>query len=108
FRPGDLPMTMTDDELRDALAPLRVAEPTDAEVAAVLAAATDATRSRPRRRLTWRPVAAVAAAAAVAGLLLAGLPGASQPSPQPLTALSLLRTTAAIAAGQPEPPPWAG
>jgi hypothetical protein len=103
-------MTMTDEELRDALAPLRADEPTEAEVAAVLAAATSASARPRRRRASWRPVAAVALAAAVAGLVLAGLPGSSSQRavPQPLTALGLLRTTAAVAADQPEPPPWAG
>jgi hypothetical protein len=101
-------MTLTDDELRDALAPLRADEPTEADVAAVLAAAASATARPRQRRPAWRlAVGVAAAAAAVAGLVLAGLPGSSS-SPQPLTALSLLRTTAAVAADQPEPPAWAG
>jgi hypothetical protein len=97
-------MTLIDDELRDALAPLRGAEPTDAEVAAVLAAAT----ARPPRR-SWRLAAAVATATALVALGLAALPDSERrTSPLPLTAAGLLRTTAAVAADQPEPPAWAG
>jgi hypothetical protein len=97
-------MTLIDDELRDALAPLRGAEPTEAEVAAVLAAAT----ARPPRR-SWRLPAAVATATALVALGLAALPDSGRrTSPLPLTAAGLLRTTAAVAADQPEPPAWAG
>jgi hypothetical protein len=97
-------MTLTDDEIRDALAPLRAAEPTDAEVAAVLAAAA----ARPPRR-SWRAAAAVATATAVVAAGLAALPDSERrSSPLPLTAAGLLRTTAAVAADQPEPPAWAG
>jgi hypothetical protein len=100
-------MTITDHELRDALAPLRADEPTQAEVAAVLAAVT-APAPRPRR--SWRLVAAVATGAALAGVALAALLSGDsrEPLPQPLTAIGLLRTTAAVAADQPEPPAWAG
>jgi hypothetical protein len=97
-------MTLIDDELRDALAPLRGAEPTEAEVAAVLAAAT----ARPPRR-SWRLAAAVATATALVALGLAALPDSGRrTAPLPLSAAGLLRTTAAVAADQPEPPAWAG
>jgi hypothetical protein len=96
-------MTVTDDQLRDALAPLRAAEPTEIDVAAVLAAASAAPRPR------WRLVAAAATVTAVAGMALAALPGGGRHGlQQPLTATGLLRAAAAVAADQPEPPAWAG
>jgi hypothetical protein len=96
----------TDTELRDALAPLRGAEPLDSEVAAVLAAATtDARRPRANRR-SWRIAAAMAAATAAAAGALAALPGDEGTEPE--TAAGLLRGAAAVAADQPEPPAWAG
>lgn len=98
-------MTTTDPDLRDALAPLRAAEPTDDEIAAVLAAAAP---EPPRRRRRWRLAAAVAAGTAAAGVALAALPGSDDPPREPQTAAGLLRSAAAVAADQPESPAWAG
>lgn len=98
-------MTTTDPDLRDALAPLRAAEPTDDEIAAVLAAAEP---DPPRRRRRWRLAAAVATGTAAAGVALAALPGSDDGPREPQTAASLLRSAAAVAADQPEPPAWAG
>jgi hypothetical protein len=73
-------------------------------VAAVLAAAT-----APPPRRSWRLAAAVATATALVAAGLAALPDSGhRTSPLPLTAAGLLRTTAAVAADQPEPPAWAG
>jgi hypothetical protein len=98
--------TPTDTELRDALAPLRGAEPLDSEVAAVLAAATTDVRRRRGNRRTWRIAFAMTAATAAAAAALAALPGDGRKEPE--TAAGLLRAAAAVAADQPEPPAWAG
>ena len=86
--------------IEDLLAPLAPREPTDAEIARLLARA-DARRRR--RRIRVATGAALATAAATA--LFAALPGDDE---APLTAGSLLQTTAAVAADQPGPPAWTG
>jgi hypothetical protein len=86
----------TDTELREALAPLREVEPTDEEIARVLAAAPAA---RPRPRLRWA-LAMGAATAAVVGLL-AALPGGD--SRRPHDAHGIFEAAAATAAQQPTP-----
>jgi len=86
--------------IEDLLAPLAPSEPTDAEIARLLARA-DARRRR--RRIRVATGAALATATATA--LFAALPSDDQ---APLTAGSLLRTTAAVAAEQPGPPAWTG
>jgi hypothetical protein len=99
-------MPMTDDELRAALAPLGEYEPTADELAAVVAAAGARTTHRRRRRL----VAGLAVATGTAAILLTVLP-ASTPErrgAQATTPVDLLRTAAAVAAEQPEPPPFTG
>jgi len=100
-------MTITDDELREALAPLRADEPARAEVSAVLAAAARPARRPWSSRRLGAGVAAASAAAVAALALLAGTPSRER-IPAPLTAIGILRTTAAVAAEQTEPPPWAG
>ena len=86
--------------IEDLLAPLAPREPTDAEIARLLARA-DARRRR--RRIRVATGAALATAAATA--LFAALPSDDE---APLTAGSLLQTTAAVAADQPGPPAWTG
>jgi hypothetical protein len=86
--------------IEDLLAPLAPREPTDAEIARLLARA-DARRRR--RRIRVATGAALATAAATAAL--AALPARDD---VPLTAGSLLQTTAAIAAEQPGPAAWTG
>src|SRR3954447_13995564 len=93
-RPWRLPMI---DEL---LAPLAPEEPTDDEIRRLLARADRRTRRRRIRIATATSLAAVAAVAT-----LAALP--SDPK-APLTAHSLLTTTAAVASDQPSPSAWTG
>jgi hypothetical protein len=100
-------MTLSDEQLREALAPLRAERPSEAEVLAVVAAASSV---RPRksllRRRLWRGAVAVAAATACAAVALSVLPGSPQgPASRPGSAPSILRATAAVAAEQPEPAP---
>lgn len=92
-------MTSSDTELLETLAPLRGVQSTDAEVAAVLAAAS-APPSRARRH-TRRLAVALAASTAVA-VALAALPG---PGSDPTTGEehatgSVLQAAAAVAAEQ--------
>jgi hypothetical protein len=101
-------MTMTDSELRDALAPLAHQPPTEAEVAAVLAAAqTRSARASGRRR---RLVVVLAIACVAAGVLSIALPGAPlEPAATHANAgVALLQTAAAAAAEQPPAPQFAG
>jgi hypothetical protein len=84
----------------ELLAPLAPDEPTDDEIRRLLARADRRTRRRRIRIATATSLAAVAAVAT-----LAALP--SDPK-APLTAHSLLTTTAAVASDQPSPPAWTG
>jgi hypothetical protein len=94
-------MQTTDHDLLDRLAPLRELEPTDEEIARLLAAA-DELRAPPRRsRRPARTVAVVAATAAVIGAL-AALPG-SKDGARPQDAHGILQAAAAVAAEQPAP-----
>ena len=79
--------------VQERLAPLREDTPTDAEIAAVFAAARRHPRRRPRRRLAF----ALVAATALAAIAVAALPAAKQPT----DAVSLLRAAAAAAADAP-------
>jgi hypothetical protein len=104
-------MPMTDQELRDALAPLGEYEPSAAELAAVLAdaEARDSWYAR-RRRRRRRLLVCFAAAIGVAAVLLTTLPS-SPPERRGIQATSpvdLLRTAAAVAADQPQPPAFTG
>jgi hypothetical protein len=102
-------MTMTDSELRSALAPLADQRPTDDEIARVVSAAQ-------RRPAGWatgrrrRLVAAVALASAAVGVASIALPGASlEPGTSRAgSGVGLLQTAAAAAADQPPPPNFAG
>jgi hypothetical protein len=84
----------------ELLAPLAPEDPTDEEIRQLLARADRRTR---RRRI--RIAAATATAAVAVTATLAALP--SDPK-APLTAGSLLRTAAALAADQPGPTAWTG
>jgi hypothetical protein len=101
-------MPMTDDELREALAPLGGYEPTESELATVLAdaQARDSRRAIRRRRL----LLGFAVATGVAAVLLTVLPASptDQRGSQAASPVDLLRTAAAVAADQPEPPPFTG
>ena len=83
--------------LQDQLAPLRDDTPTDAEVAAVFAAA----RHRPRRRTRRRLALGLAAATAATAVAIAALPAEDSRDP-----IALLRAAAATAAD--EPPAFTG
>src|SRR4051794_36084175 len=90
----------------ELLAPLAPEDPRDDEIAALLATSDRRTRRR-RVRITGATAFAAVAAAAV----LAALPGAESPTaPLPASAAALLKTTAAVAAEQPQPKlaPWTG
>src|SRR4051812_14955984 len=91
----------------ELLAPLSPTEPSDDEIRALLARADRRTR---RRRIKVATATAFAAVAVTA--TLAALPGAEAPTgvPIPASAASLLKTTAAVAAEQPQPrlAPWTG
>jgi hypothetical protein len=96
-------MPTTDTDLLETFAPLRDVEPTEDEIARVLAAA-DALRSprslgRPRRRPA-RAVAVVAATAALVGVL-AALPGGG--STRPRDPHGILQAAGAVAAEQAAP-----
>jgi hypothetical protein len=93
-------LTHDDRDLERALASLREARP-QLDARALVA------RASTRRRRSRRLVAAVAAATAAVALGLAALPGRDA-TDEPETAEGLLRAAAAVAAGQPEPPAWAG
>jgi hypothetical protein len=95
-------LTDHDRDLEEALAPLREARPA-IDAHALVARAPGARR----RRGSLRLVAAVATATAVAGVGFAALPSNDAPD-RPQTAAGLMRTAAAVAADQPEPPAWAG
>jgi hypothetical protein len=94
-------MQTTDHDLLDRLAPLRELEPTDEEIAALLAAADELRAPRRRARRPARTVAVVAATAAVIGAL-AALPGGKE-SARPQDAHGILQAAAAVAAEQPAP-----
>jgi hypothetical protein len=83
----------------DLLAPLKPAEPTDGEIAALL---RQADRRTKRRRLRIATAGALATVAATA--VLASLPDEQQPT----TAAAILTKTASVAADQPAPAPWTG
>lgn len=92
-------MTSSDTDLRDALAPLRGDQPTDADVAAVLAAAP---ARPPRTRRSTRRLAVVLAASTAVGIALAALPGPVPERPgEEQASGSILRAAAAVAAEQP-------
>jgi hypothetical protein len=102
-------MTITEDELRDALAPLARQRPTDAEISAVLAAA-------PSQRTAWatgrrrRLIAAGAVIGGVFAVVSIGLPGANRDrsATPPTPGVALLQTAAAVAADQPPAPALEG
>ena len=89
--------------IEELLAPLAPAEPTDAEIVALLA---EADRRQRRRRTRLATGAALATAAATAAF--AALPGAGQHPATPTTTEAILTTAAAVAADQPEPAAWTG
>jgi len=97
-------MRTADPDLHETFAPLREVEPTDEDVARVLAAAEVLRSPRslavPRRR-TGRTVALVAATAAVIGAI-AALPG-GESARRPQDAHSVFQAAAAVAADQPGP-----
>ena len=95
-------MKTLDDDLRERLAPLRDLEPSDEEIARLLASA-DELRARTRRpRRPLRAVAVVAACAAAIGGGLAALPG-GRDAARPRSAHGILEAAAAVAAEQPAP-----
>jgi hypothetical protein len=83
--------------LQEQLAPLREDTPTDAEIAAVFAAARPRTRRRPRLRVA----AGLAVATAATAVAIAALPAKDSSDP-----IALLRAAAATAAD--EPPAFSG
>jgi hypothetical protein len=91
----------TDHDLLDRLAPLRELEPTDEEIARLLAADDELRAPRRRSRRPARTVAVVAATAAVIGAL-AALPGGKDGA-RPQDAHGILQAAAAVAAEQPAP-----
>jgi len=97
-------MTVTEPQLRDALAPLRDQHPDDDEIAALLATAVaPRTRgARPRRAAPGLAFATVLVAAAIAAL-----PGASDDARDDDAGVPLLRAAAAVAADQ-APTPFSG
>jgi hypothetical protein len=94
-------MPTTDHDLLDHLAPLRELEPTDEEIARLLAAADELRAPRRRPRRPAHTVAVVAATAAVIGAL-AALPGGKDGA-RPQDAHGILQAAAAVAAEQPAP-----
>ena len=96
-------MTMTDEQVREALAPLRAERPSDADVEAVIAAATAARARQPVRRRRLVHAAGVAVATASVAVALAVLPGTPGPEGGSGTGASILLAAAAVAADQPEP-----
>ena len=94
-------MQTTETDLLERLAPLRELEPTDEEIARLLAAADELRAPRRRRARPARAVALVAATAAVIGAL-AALPGGKD-SAGPKDAHGILQAAAAVAAEQPAP-----
>lgn len=80
-------------DLHDRMAPLRAEQPTDADIAAVLAA-----RRRPKPRRRKRLAIGLVAATAAAAAAIAALPGGGPASDDPV---ALLRTAAAVAGDQP-------
>jgi hypothetical protein len=94
-------MQTTDHDVLDRLAPLRELEPTDEEIAQLLAAADELRAPRRRSRRPARTVAVVAATAAVIGAL-AALPGGKDGA-RPQDAHGILQAAAAVAAEQPAP-----
>jgi hypothetical protein len=94
-------MQTTDTDLLERLAPLRELEPTEEEIARLLAAADELRAPRRALRRPARAVALVAATAAVIGAL-AALPGGKD-STSPKDAHGILQAAAAVAADQPAP-----
>ena len=97
-------MKTTDHDLLERLAPLRELEPTDEEIAALLAQADELRAPRRAPRRPARAVALVAATAAVIGAL-AALPGGKDGA-GPQDAHGILQAAAAVAAEQPAPTPY--
>src|ERR671930_2136408 len=93
-------MQTTDTDVLERFAPLRELEPTDEEIASLLAAA-DELRAPRRRARPARAVALVAATAAVIGAL-AALPRGKD-SAGPKDAHGILQAAAAVAAEQTAP-----
>jgi hypothetical protein len=97
-------MKTTDHDVLEGLAPLRELEPTDEEIARLLAAADELRAPRRRPRRPARAVAIVATTAAVIGAL-AALPGGKDAA-RPQDAHGILQAAAAVAAEQPAPTPY--
>lgn len=86
-------------KLEDRLAPLQPQDPTDAEIAHLLASA-----DRRTRRCRTRIAAGAVLATAAVSITLAALPSSQAPT----TVAAILATTAQTAADQPALAPWTG
>jgi hypothetical protein len=90
--------------MKDLLTPLSPVEPTDHDIAALLARADRRTKRRRQRFATVAGLATIALTATIAAL-----PGGEKSAlPASASAAELLRTTAGVAAGQPGPADWTG
>jgi hypothetical protein len=90
--------------MKDLLAPLSPTEPTDHEIATLLARADRRTKRRRQRIATAAGMATIALTAT-----LAALPGGDKTVlPGTASAAELLRSTAGVAADQPGPADWTG
>jgi hypothetical protein len=90
--------------MKDLLAPLSPTEPTDHEIATLLARADRRTKRRRQRIATAAGLATIALLGT-----LAALPGGDRSAlPATASAAELLRTTAGVAADQPGPADWTG
>jgi hypothetical protein len=95
-------MKTSDTDLRERLAQLRDLEPTDEEIARLLASADELRAPQRRARRPLRALALVAAVAAVLGGVLAALPGCKDAA-RSQSAHGILQAAAAVAAEQPGP-----
>jgi hypothetical protein len=90
--------------MKDLLAPLSPTEPTDQEIASLLARADRRTKRRRTKLATGAALATLALTATIAAF-----PGGDKSGlPSTASAAELLRTTAGVAAEQPGPADWTG
>ena len=89
---------LADDELRELLEPLAAHQPAALDVARLREQAAGARRRRRTRR------ASAVAVAALATLAVALLPAPDEPRRSPEDGVDVLRSAAAVAAAQPDPP----